>query len=297
MTLPHKISSSHKPIEEVFLELLLKLSLTGILIITAADMAFTHLAALRSVIVNFSVLFAVILAFLLHRLGYYKLTVLLLGFIILAAMLYQDIAAGSISTLSMPVIMGIGFAYSVLLKERLLYFVQGCNFLSMVLAFGWQIKHPQLYGNAHANDFVVSGIAHCTLYLIIAFSTWMLKRRYDEALKTLACRNLELFEKTNEIETQNEELVQSHENLAQLNNHLEQKVQERTIELEKQNELLIKYAYTNAHHLRGPVARLLGLIYLSRMEPEADCAHFFNLIEAQAKEIDDVVRRINKELE
>lgn len=297
MTSQDKISPSNKPIEKVFLELLLKLSLIGALIITAADMAFTHMESVRSIIINSSVLLAVALGFVLYRTGHYRPTVLLLGFIIMAAMLYQDIAAGNLTNSSLSVIMIIGFAYSILLKGRLLFFVQASNFLSLLLIFSWQVMHPSDYGNETVNDLVVSSVAFSMLYFIISFAAWILKRRYDLALETMAIQNLELFEKTNEIETQNEELKQSHENLAQLNNHLEQKVQERTIELEKQNELLIKYAYTNAHHLRGPVARLLGLIYLSRIEPDADCTHFFNLIEAQAREIDEVVRRINKELE
>jgi len=167
----------------------------------------------------------------------------------------------------------------------------------MISVFFWLAAHPTQYGKTGPNDIIVAGVTYIILYLVIAYSSLILKRRYDEAFKTLASRNLELIEKTNEIETQNEELVLSQENLYQLNVHLESKVEERTREVQKQNEQLIRYAYSNAHHVRGPVARVLGLIQLSKMETDLDYPFLFQKIEEQTKEIDAVVKEINKELE
>ena len=110
-------------------------------------------------------------------------------------------------------------------------------------------------------------------------------------------KNIELFEKSNEIEAQNEELVQSQKGLSELNNQLENLVNERTHEVKKQNEQLIRYAFSNAHHLRGPVARLLGLIQISKLDTELGYEILFDKIKAQTEEIDQVVRRINRELE
>jgi signal transduction histidine kinase len=124
-----------------------------------------------------------------------------------------------------------------------------------------------------------------------------MKRRYDDALKTLAEQNIELIEKTNEIETQNEELMQSHENLNNMNMHLESLVHERTREVQTRNEQLVRFAYSNAHDVRGPVARVLGLIQLSKMEADLDYPFLFKKIEEQTKEIDEAVKGINRELE
>jgi len=73
-------------------------------------------------------------------------------------------------------------------------------------------------------------------------------------------------------------------------------VHERTDKVKQQNEQLIKYSYNNAHHLRGPVARVLGLIQLSKLEQGLDYSILFQKIEAQTIEIDTVVRKINQEL-
>jgi light-regulated signal transduction histidine kinase (bacteriophytochrome) len=47
-----------------------------------------------------------------------------------------------------------------------------------------------------------------------------------------------------------------------VNYFLEEKVAQRTENLKQRNERLREYAFFNAHHLRGPVANILGLIYL-----------------------------------
>jgi len=118
-----------------------------------------------------------------------------------------------------------------------------------------------------------------------------------ESNNQLNLLNEQLAAQKEEIATQNEELIQSQENLSQLNSHLERLVVERTKEVHKQNEQLISYAYSNAHHVRGPVARVLGLIQLSKMEVDLDYPFLFQKIEEQTKEIDEVVKRINRELE
>ena len=108
---------------------------------------------------------------------------------------------------------------------------------------------------------------------------------------------LELKEKNEEIEVQNEELLLGQENLSQINQHLESLVEDRTQKIRKQNEILLNYAYTNAHHLRGPVARILGLIQLSRMKTDLDYPWFFEKVELETMEIDLIIRQIGSELE
>jgi hypothetical protein len=74
-------------------------------------------------------------------------------------------------------------------------------------------------------------------------------------------------------------------------------VDERTTKVKKQNELLVKYSYTNAHHLRGPVARLLGLAAISKIDKTMDVVDIIDKMVIQANEIDTVVKQINTELE
>ena len=215
----------------------------------------------------------------------------------MAAMFYQSITADSITTSSMAVVMVIGFGFSVLLKGRLPILLHGIVLAGMTSVFAWLALHPFEYGKPDASDIIVAGITYGVLYTTIAYSAWQLKQRYDEAFTNLHNANSELIEKSHEIEAQNEELIQSQENLYQLNTHLESLVEERTVEVKNQNERLIRYAYANAHHLRGPVARVLGLIQVARMATDLDYAFLFGKIEEQTFEIDHVIKGINRELE
>lgn len=62
------------------------------------------------------------------------------------------------------------------------------------------------------------------------------------------------------------------------------------------NEKLIKYAHMTAHEVRGPLARLLGLIQLSKMTNDADYPWFFDKLKGEAHDIDKVLKEISEEL-
>jgi signal transduction histidine kinase len=125
----------------------------------------------------------------------------------------------------------------------------------------------------------------------------MLKSAYDKIHDSLQAANLESNEKNKEIAAQNEELIQMQDNLNSLNLNLETMVRDRTAKIQMQNEILMKYSYTNAHDLRGPVARLMGLASISGMDENLKPEYIIEKMRQQAVEIDDVVRKINVELE
>ena len=291
------MSKSIKPIEEFFLESLLKICLISILIVMAVDFYFTGFTVTRSALIDSAILFAVVTAYIFYKNGYFSFAVIWIGFISMAAMFYQSIESDTITTSSMALIMVIGFGFSVLTKGKSPVLLNSITLFGMSLVFTWLALHPTQYGKQNANDIIVAGVTYCILFIIIAFSSWMLKQKYDKAFEDLAEKNLELIEKTNEIETQNEELMQGQENLYQLNINLERLVEERTRKVKEQNEQLIRYAYSNAHHLRGPVARVLGLIHLSKIDSDLDYPFLFQKIEEQTKEIDLVIKSINNELQ
>jgi signal transduction histidine kinase len=278
-----------KSIEVHFLESLLKVGLISIIIVMVVDFGFTRFEVERSVIVNGLVLFAFVSTFILHRQGYFIGAVLWIGFIITAAMFYQSIEAEFITTSSMAVVMVVGFGFSVLLKGNLPLLLHGITLSGMIMVFTWLALHPARYNQKDAGDIIIAGVTYIILYSVIAHSSRLLKNRYDDAIQMLAIQNNELADKANEIEAQHEELQQ--------NNHLEKMVEERTNKVREQNERLIRYAYTNAHHLRGPVARLLGLIQLSKMDTELNHEFLFDRVQEQVLELDEVVRDINRELE
>lgn len=97
---------------------------------------------------------------------------------------------------------------------------------------------------------------------------------------------------------------------------LKQKVDEKTLELsernreleralqdiEKQNEVLKEVAWVQSHELRGPLSRLMGLVevfnnYESYKTIKKEKAELADEIEKAAKDLDNIVRRLNREIE
>ncbi|MEQ8810798.1 MAG: hypothetical protein RIE59_17130, partial [Imperialibacter sp.] len=92
------------------------------------------------------------------------------------------------------------------------------------------------------------------------------------------------------------ELSQSVEEVNSLNSQLEKLVKDKTAQIRKQNDLLVQHAFANAHHIRGPLARILGLARLNSMDVSTDHIWLLGKIEEEANELDAIVRKINSDL-
>lgn len=88
------------------------------------------------------------------------------------------------------------------------------------------------------------------------------------------------------------------QNKRRLSKFLEERVRERTLELEKQNEQLAEYAYINAHLLRGPLAQVMGLVELiaqSRDPVERD--QYLEMMRVSTARMDKVIHTIRDVVE
>lgn len=80
-----------------------------------------------------------------------------------------------------------------------------------------------------------------------------------------------------------------------MNSSIEQILQQQNLELEKKNKALDEYAFINSHHLRAPVARILGLVELcSHMELPPEAQEIISRMKSESENLDAVVRNISK---
>ncbi|MEJ0029877.1 MAG: tetratricopeptide repeat-containing sensor histidine kinase [Bacteroidota bacterium] len=108
-----------------------------------------------------------------------------------------------------------------------------------------------------------------------------------------------------EIQKQADQLAGSNRNISELNRSLEKLVAEKTIELKRTNEELVKYngellqfSYTVSHNLRGPVARLLGLTVLVNKETDpVESKQLIDFIGKTAHDLDVIIKDLSKLLE
>jgi signal transduction histidine kinase len=129
--------------------------------------------------------------------------------------------------------------------------------------------------------------------------------KLQEVNKELNRLYKEVSEQKHEIQAQAEKLSESHQSISEMNRGLEKMVTEKTVELRRINEELIKnnhellqFSFTVSHNLRGPVARLLGLSDLiSRQELPDETRQLVNFIEVTADELDHIIKDLVNILE
>lgn len=96
-----------------------------------------------------------------------------------------------------------------------------------------------------------------------------------------------------------ESLIKLNGEINKINANLESMVQERTEEIKQQNQKLMEYAFFTAHEVRGPLARILGLIELAKIRElqDEDKRQIMIRLEDAATELDEIIRTINRKLE
>lgn len=92
-------------------------------------------------------------------------------------------------------------------------------------------------------------------------------------------------------------LEQKTKEVEETNQSLEQKVAERTMALNNLNGKLTDIAYTNAHVIRGPICRLVGLKnLLSLLNDETERQQLIMYMEASIDELDSITRSTSEQL-
>ena len=114
----------------------------------------------------------------------------------------------------------------------------------------------------------------------------------------VAQRTMELSDANQELQALNEELVASNEEVKTVNDNLEQLVLERTKKVNDQFEKISKYAFINSHHLRAPVARILGLINLINHDSKnAINDELLIKLKESTDELDMIIKSMNRLLD
>lgn len=138
------------------------------------------------------------------------------------------------------------------------------------------------------------------LLIVISAMVFVILKYYRDKKRSVAeleRLNKEISEKHEEIRVQSEELAHANEEIKRINETLEAEVAFRVDEVRKQNEKLIEYAYFNAHKVRGPLARILGLSMLMSKELTFEGIQEYNSrLHTSAQELDTVIREINLKL-
>lgn len=104
-------------------------------------------------------------------------------------------------------------------------------------------------------------------------------------ITSLAYRNAQRREYERRLRQQSREI-------ARMNEMLEQRVKERTAELQSRNEQLTEYAFINSHLLRSPVSKIMGLLNLLEVDKDADPKVIMGHLKVACDDLDAIVKKI-----
>ncbi len=129
-------------------------------------------------------------------------------------------------------------------------------------------------------------------------------QKLSRALNDLELQNHEIIAQSEELYTSQERLMEANNIIEAQKSELQRQVIEVNDDLQEANEELVKhnnelqqFSYTISHNLRGPVARLLGLVNLSKLlgdiTPNSESAIIVEHIETTARELDGITRELS----
>jgi tetratricopeptide (TPR) repeat protein len=151
---------------------------------------------------------------------------------------------------------------------------------------------------------VVAGVALLIIVILLLNTI-----RHYRKIKT---RNDEILALNEEIRAQQEEVVLQrdslvdknikieslHRELSKVNEALETRVATHYAALKDQNKHFEHYAFVVSHHLRAPLARVLGIINLLEKDlTEAEQRQLMQHLKVASEDLDTVVRSINQALQ
>lgn len=122
----------------------------------------------------------------------------------------------------------------------------------------------------------------------------------DRLQNKLVSAHENLKVKTDSLEQANKINVEQYKELNRIKLTLEDKVEERTRELQYSNEELVainteldNFVYRASHDIRGPIARLIGLCNIATLEVKDEVGlKYFNMIQHNAQHLNDILARL-----
>ena len=156
-----------------------------------------------------------------------------------------------------------------------------------------QVSHPEWISNVRDKDPMLMNLAEIFARILnVLYIIYLYKKEFERERRRV-------FETNEKLEQANAEVYAQNEVIASYNRSLEVLVDDRTKDIQSLNQKLIEYAFFNSHKVRGPLARILGLIYLIRLtaavnqdENIRSIDDQITMLEKSATELDDVIKAI-----
>ncbi len=216
----------------------------------------------------------------------------LLTFFILYTYLFSNIFLFGFdqSRVALSIIPIAAFFSSFVLARFYRNIIHLINSMTMIIAVAFTIITQQW--DAAFLSFI---IPYSLLYVLLTVLAGTMRIHFQSLQGDLRIAERDISIKTRLLEDQYRDLIQKQKKLNELNQLLSSSLSEKTKYIKQVNEHLIQLAFNNAHMIRGPLARILGLIHINTL-PENDPEKYYELIRREALDLDVKIREFNKNL-
>ncbi|MCX2742778.1 tetratricopeptide repeat protein [Mangrovivirga sp. M17] len=146
---------------------------------------------------------------------------------------------------------------------------------------------------------IIFATLSCLVILIIAsFVLLRFNRLRKQANLELLKSNHQILQQKEQLDEQSNKLIKAYQEISLMNINLEKEVLMRTEKVKSQNKTILKYSFMNAHKIRGPLARVIGLINLMNDKNDnKDYDIIIPMLVKEVKELEFVVKSIRDLLE
>ena len=195
---------------------------------------------------------------------------------------------------TVPDMMCLYFAFMVVVSSGYFFWIAFSAHLFFLIT---AMYFPSVYGSLVWDQFprqglVVASVEYGIVAMLIATFVGYMKRSFQSHHELVINTQAELHKVSAVLFEQNEELLARQEEIRVMNENLQAIIMERTSQIETKNTELSEYAFINAHMLRGPLSRIIGLTNLMECDPACDTEKV-NEIRTLANNMDRIVREIN----
>lgn len=203
---------------------------------------------------------------------------------------FRGILFGNYQAVTCTLLITIGLVSSLTTKGAARFFF---NLLILASLFLILIRTSEAF---ELLPMLHNAVPYLISYFIVTISSGALKDRYERNQVKLT-ELVELLNKKNaKIYEQHRRLLNSHDVLSRANENLGELVAEKTTTIEQKNHHLAEIAFANAHQVRGPLARILGLLHLIHVD-EGGKDFYITKINAEAIQMDEILRAVGREIE
>jgi signal transduction histidine kinase len=252
-------------------------------------------APINSVLINIIIAVFLLLLMMLVRLEKsVNMVAFLLHLLLLPAFVYFWYYNGGIQGI-VPFILCAYFGFIIATTNGI---PKWTSLIYYTIALIILLYFPSVLGTMNTENLNLEykAVDYFVVALIITSFTIYLKDKYMFYRNQTAIRNEQLQRVATNLTRQNLDLQSQQEEIKAINENLESLIVDQTKGIEIKNKELAEYAFINAHLLRAPLTRILGITTLMESDPNNFNPEEVIRIKALANEMDTVVRKINEVL-